>query len=144
MWVRWWILLIPPFAVSFILVAASQYVFLKASFYEDLGLGRVGDQLVLENYIRFVTDGFYLKVLWVTVKTSGLAAISTLILGFPVAYLIARMCSSWSMVLLAGIVVSTFITIKIDVVLYCTKIGYILTSPSRLVPSGLERTGTTA
>ena len=115
MWVRWWILLIPPLIVGFTLVAASQFVFLRASFFEDLGLGRVGDELVIDNYVQFLTDGFYLKILWVTVKTSALAALSTLILGFPVAYLIARMRSSWSMILLAGIVVSTFITIVIKV-----------------------------
>ncbi len=115
MWVRWWILLIPPLIVGFTLVAASQFVFLRASFFEDLGLGRVGDELVIDNYVQFLTDGFYLKILWVTVKTSALAALSTLILGFPVAYLIARMRSSWSMFLLAGIVVSTFITIVIKV-----------------------------
>ena len=115
MWVRWWTLLIPPLIVGFTLVAASQFVFLRASFFEDLGLGRVGDELILGNYVQFLTDGFYLKILWVTVKTSALAALSTLILGFPVAYLIARMRSSWSMILLAGIVVSTFITIVIKV-----------------------------
>ncbi len=115
MWVRWWILLIPPLLVGFTLVAASQFVFLRASFFEDLGLGRVGDELILGNYIQFLTDGFYLKILWVTVKTSALAALATLMLGFPVAYLIARMRSSWSMILLAGIVVSTFITIVIKV-----------------------------
>ena len=115
MWVRWWILLIPPLLVGFTLVAASQFVFLRASFFEDLGLGRVGDELILGNYIQFLTDGFYLKILWVTVKTSALAALFTLILGFPVAYLIARMRSKWSMILLAGIVVSTFITIVIKV-----------------------------
>jgi len=115
MWVRWWILLIPPLVIGFTLVAASQFVFLRASFFEDLGLGRVGDELILGNYIQFLTDGFYLKMLWVTVKTSALAALSTLVLGFPVAYLIARMRSSWSMILLAGIVVSTFITIVIKV-----------------------------
>ena len=115
MWVRWWILLIPPLVIGFTLVAASQFIFLRASFFQDLGLGRTGDELVIENYVRFLTDGFYLKILWVTVKTSALAALSTLILGFPVAYLITRMRSSWSMVLLAGIVVSTFITIVIKV-----------------------------
>ena len=107
--------MIPPLIIGFTLVAASQIVFLRASFFEDLGLGRVGDELMLGNYIQFLTDGFYLKILWVTVKTSALAALSTLILGFPVAYLIARMRSSWSMILLAGIVVSTFITIVIKV-----------------------------
>jgi len=67
------------------------------------------------NYLRFFTDSFYLNTLWITVKTSALAALFTLILGFPVAYLIARMRSRWSMFLLAGIVVATFVTIVIKV-----------------------------
>ena len=67
------------------------------------------------NYIRFFTDSFYLNTLWITVKTSALATIFTMLLGFPVAYLIARMRSKWSMLLLAGIVVATFVTIVIKV-----------------------------
>lgn len=114
-WTKSWILLVPPFLISFLLVTSSQFVFLKSSFYADLGLGRIGEHLVMEKYTRFATDPFYLKTLWVTVKTSGLAAVATLILGFPVAYMIARMRSSWAMFLLAGIVVSTFITIVIKV-----------------------------
>ena len=41
--------------------------------------------------------------------------IFTLVFAFPIAYMIARMRSKWGMVLLAGIVMSTFITIVIKV-----------------------------
>lgn len=115
MHIRWWLLLVPSFVFSFSLVASSQFVFLRTSFFVDLGLGRTGDKFVLENYVNFFTDTFYLYVLWVTVKTSALAATFTLILGFPIAYLIARTRSQWGMVLLAGTVISTFITIVIKV-----------------------------
>ncbi len=68
------------------------------------------------NYVRVFTDGFYLTTLWITVKVSALATICTLVFSFPVAYVIAaRMRSSWGMILLSGIVVSTFITIVIKV-----------------------------
>ncbi len=112
---RWELVMLPSFIVIGILIVASQYVFLKGSFYKDLGLGRIGDTAVLDNYIRFFTDPFYLRTLWITIKTSALAAFFTLLLGFPVAYLIARMRSRWSMLLLAGIVVATFVTIVIKV-----------------------------
>lgn len=112
---RWELVLLPSFVVVALLIVASQYVFLKGSFYEDLGLGRVSDTAVLVNYVKFFTDPFYLKTLWITVKMSALAALFTLVLGFPVAYLIARMRSKWSMLLLAGIVVATFVTIVIKV-----------------------------
>ena len=98
-----------------VLIVASQYVFLEGSFYKDLGLGRVGKDLQFTNYIRFFTDSFYLNTLWITVKTSALATLFTMLLGFPVAYLVARMRSRWAMLLLAGIVVSTFVTIVIKV-----------------------------
>ena len=68
--VRWWILLIPPVVISFTLVAASQFVILESSFFRDLGLGRVGKDLVTENYVRFLTDVFYLRTLWAMQSTS--------------------------------------------------------------------------
>jgi putative spermidine/putrescine transport system permease protein len=112
---RWELILLPSFIIVGILIVASQFIFLEGSFYKDLGLGRTGTELQLTNYIRFFTDSFYLNTLWITVKTSGLATIFTMVLGFPVAYLIARMRSRWSMLLLAGIVVATFVTIVIKV-----------------------------
>ena len=112
---RWDLLLLPSFIITFVLIAASQYVFLKGSFYKDLGLGRVSDIAEFTNYVRFFSDSFYLNTLWITIKTSGLATLFTLLLGFPVAYLIARMRSRWAMILLAGIVVATFVTIVIKV-----------------------------
>ena len=112
---RWELVLLPSFVIVGILIVASQFVFLEGSFYKDLGLGRTGDELQLTNYIRFFTDSFYLNTLWITIKTSGLATLFTMLLGFPVAYLIARMRSRWAMLLLAGIVVATFVTIVIKV-----------------------------
>ena len=112
---RWGILLLPPFVVAFVLMAASQFIFLKGSFYRDLGLGRIGETLEVANYVRFFSDTFYLKSLWLTVEVAGLATIFTLIMGYPVAYVIARMRSRLAMIMLAAIVSSTFITIVIKV-----------------------------
>ena len=112
---RWELFLLPSFAVSLVLMVGSQFFFLKRSFYRDLGFGRTGTTFELTNYINVLSDSFYLDVLWVTIQVSFLAALFTLLLGAPLAYLIARMRSSWSMLLLAGIVVSTFVTIVIKV-----------------------------
>jgi putative spermidine/putrescine transport system permease protein len=112
---RWDLFLIPSFILSFVLMMVSQIIFLRASFFKDLGLGRAGKDVVLTNYERFFSDDFYLQVLWLTVQVSFMAMLFTLVLGFPVAYMIARIRSRWAMVLLAGIVVSTFITIVIKV-----------------------------
>ena len=112
---RWIAYLIPPFIITLLLVAGSQYVFIQNSFYQDLGLGRTGTDLTLTNYLKFFSDSFYLKAFWITIKVSAIAALLTLFLGFPIAYVVARMKSKLAMFLLAGIVVSTFVTIVIKV-----------------------------
>lgn len=113
--IRWDRLLIPSFLVSFVLLTASQVVFLRGSLFEDLGMGRLSAAMSLDNYVLMFTDEFYLRSLWLTVKVSALATLFTLILAFPVAYVIARMRSRWAMVMLAGVVVSSFVTIVIKV-----------------------------
>jgi putative spermidine/putrescine transport system permease protein len=113
--VRWDYLLIPSFVVSFALLAASQLTFLRGSLSADLGLGMLSNTLGLQNYDLLFTDEFYLRALWLTVKVSALATVFTLVLGFPVAYVIARMRTRWAMVMLAGVVVSSFVTIVIKV-----------------------------
>jgi putative spermidine/putrescine transport system permease protein len=112
---RWHLLLIGPCLLVFGLTVATQYVFIKESLFEQLRYGRTGDTLTLSNYVDFLTDSFYLGVLWTTVKVSALATFFTLTLTFPLAYVIARMRSAWSSVLIAGVVLSTFVTIVIKV-----------------------------
>ena len=102
---RWIAYLIPPFIITLLLVAGSQFVFIQNSFYQDLGLGRTGTDLTLANYLKFFSDSFYLKTFWITIKVSAIAALLTLFLGFPIAYVVARMRSKLAMFLLAGIVV---------------------------------------
>ena len=112
---RWIAYLIPPFIITLLLVEGSPVEFIQNRFYQDLGLGRTGTDLTLTNYLKFFSDSFYLKTFWITIKVSAIAAILTLFLGFPIAYVVARMRSKLAMFLLAGIVVSTFVTIVIKV-----------------------------
>ena len=107
------LLVIVPFILSFGLMCAAQLAFLEGSLHRDLGMGRVAEAVSLDNYRRFFGDPFFLLVLWATIKVSALAALATLALGYPVAYVIARMRSSWAPLLLAGIVVASFVTIVI-------------------------------
>jgi len=113
--VRWDYLLIPSFVVSFVLLAASQLTFLRGSLSTDLGLGALSPTIGTANYETLFTDEFYLRSLWLTIKVSAIATICTLVMSFPVAYVIARMRSRWAMVMLAGVVVSSFVTIVIKV-----------------------------
>lgn len=112
---RWDLVLLPPLALSFLLLFGTQFVFLRAGFFEDLGLGRVGTEFMLDNYITALQDPFYLRSLKLNFYLSATVVVLTLLCAYPVAYVIARMRSRWALVLLAGIVVSSFITVVIKV-----------------------------
>lgn len=112
---RWRYFMVPGLVVTLVLLISSQYVFIKGSFYEDLGLGRIGDVLIMDNYVRFFTDIFYLRSLWLTIKVALLATLFTLLLGYPVAYVIARSGTRLAMLMMAAIVMSSFISIVIKV-----------------------------
>lgn len=113
--IRWDYLLIPSFVVSFVLLASSQLTFLRGSLAADLGLGMLSPTISAGNYEALFTDEFYLRSLWLTIRVSAIATLCTLLMSFPVAYVIARMRSRWAMVMLAGVVVSSFVTIVIKV-----------------------------
>lgn len=110
---RWGLILMPPMLVSFLFLFATQFLFLRASLFEELGLGRFGDELTLENYATFVRDPFYYDALLLSFKISALVVIATVICAYPVAYTIARMRSRWALVLLALVVISSFVSVII-------------------------------
>ena len=112
---RWGLVLLPSFLVSMALLIGSQYVFLSNSFYRDLRLGRIGPDFTWMNYTRFFSDSFYLDTLYLTIEVSAVATAFTLVAGYPVAYLIARLRSRFGMVMLAAIVLSSLISIVIKV-----------------------------
>jgi len=111
--IRWGLLLILPAGVSLLLLVGSQSVFMRGSLFQDLGIGRLGRELTLVNYGRVFGDAFYLGSLWLTIEISAVTALLTLVLGFPVAYLLARMRSRWSLVLLAAVTISSFVSVII-------------------------------
>jgi putative spermidine/putrescine transport system permease protein len=112
---RWHWILLPSLILSLGLLLASQIAFLRGGFFRDLRLGRLGTELTLANYERFFTDPLYLDSLLLTVRLSLTVAVLTLIVGFPIAYVLARLKSRWTLVLLAGIIAASFITIVIKV-----------------------------
>lgn len=115
MTIRWGLFLGIPLAFATVLLVASQSVFLEASLHADLGFGRMAEAWSLANYRRALTDPFYLYVLRLTVMVSGIAAVLTIVVGFPIAYVMARMDARWVGLLMLGILLSTFVTIVIKI-----------------------------
>lgn len=110
---RWEVLLLPSFVFCMVLLIGTQFLFLRAGFFEDIGLGLLGSEFKLVNYAELIEDPFYWESLVLNIYLSAIVVVATLIFAYPVAYVIARMRSQWSMILLAAIVVSSFVTIVI-------------------------------
>ena len=110
---RWEVLLLPSFVFCMALLIGTQFLFLRAGFFEDIGLGLLGSEFKLVNYAELIEDPFYWESLVLNIYLSAIVVVATLIFAYPVAYVIARMRSQWSMILLAAIVVSSFVTIVI-------------------------------
>ena len=112
---NWGLILVPSFLVGMIMLIFPQVVFLRASFFEDLGLGLLGDTLDLRNYITAFTDFYYLDALKLNFFLATTVVFLTIAVSFPVAYTIARMTPKWAMFVLAAVVVSAFVSVAIKV-----------------------------
>lgn len=113
--VRWELVLLPPLAISLVLLLASQLVFLEGSLHKDAGMGLLAPGLTLENFREALTDPYFLSTLWLSFSVSSIATVITLAIAFPAAYAIARMEGRTAVLLLAAVVVSSFLTIVIKV-----------------------------
>lgn len=112
---RWGWLLLPSVLVSGSLLVASQLVFLRTSFYRDRGFGLVAPDFTIDNFLRVVADPFYLRSLALTIEVALIVVVCSLVIGFPAAYVLARMRSRWRSVLLAGVVVTALVAEVIKV-----------------------------
>jgi putative spermidine/putrescine transport system permease protein len=72
------------------------------------GKGMV-EALTGANYVRFFTDPFYMAVLWRTVRVATACTLLCLVMGFPLAYWLARMQSGWKNLLIILIVLPLFV-----------------------------------
>jgi len=107
---RFWILyLLSPTLFFIILIYSSALLSLFAiSFYRYLpsGASIMQKTFILQNYIRFLGDAYYLNVLWTTFKLSLIITFITLLLGYPMAYVMVRTSSRF---IKRGIMMTSFI-----------------------------------
>ena len=78
---------------------------LRISFFSYVEMGVFDPGFTLENYIKFLTDPFYLQVIWYTMKIAFFVTVLCLIFGYPVAYYISCMTGKWKMLLLLLIII---------------------------------------
>ncbi len=67
------------------------------------------DALTLENYVKFFTDIYYTSVLWRTVRVALITTVICLIMGFPLAYVLARTQTRFKTLLIMLVVLPLFV-----------------------------------
>ena len=67
------------------------------------------DGLTIENYVKFFTDGYYLNVLARTVRVAVVCTIVCLIMGLPLAYVLARTQSRFKNLMIIAVVLPLFV-----------------------------------
>ncbi len=107
--------LVAALIVSVLLFLVPQVFFVKQSFYENLGMGLVGDRLTLVNYGNVLGDRFYLAVFGRTLALSASAAAAGLLIAYPTAYWLARLRSRAARWMIVLLLVSSFVSIVVKV-----------------------------
>jgi putative spermidine/putrescine transport system permease protein len=67
------------------------------------------DALTVENYVKFFTDIYYTGVLTRTLRVAFITTAICLIMGFPLAYVLARMQSRYKNILIMLVVLPLFV-----------------------------------
>jgi putative spermidine/putrescine transport system permease protein len=87
--------------------------------------GKITDYtLTLGNYQRFIGDGFYLKVIGETIELGLAVTVLSLLLGYPVAFFLARTKNRWQPVLVYLIFVPMMISLVVRAYGWMVMLGY--------------------
>ena len=107
--------LLAALAISILLFLVPQFFFVRQSFYENVSMGVVGDDLTFNNYVQLFADRFYLDAFVRTVALSAAATVAGLLLAFPTAYYLARLSSGIVRWLIVLLLISSFVSIVVKV-----------------------------
>jgi putative spermidine/putrescine transport system permease protein len=91
----WLWVLLPTVAVLALIFGLPLADLIAVSVHEMTGPAQVGDTLTLEHYRAFVTDPFFLIMVVRTFWLGLLVVALCLLIGYPVAYYLARTTSRW-------------------------------------------------
>jgi putative spermidine/putrescine transport system permease protein len=63
----------------------------------------------LDNYVKFFADSYYTDIFWTTLRVAALCTVVCLVMGFPLAYVLARTQSRFKNVLIMLVVLPLFV-----------------------------------
>jgi mannopine transport system permease protein len=108
------------FLVPCVLFLALFFFLPVASF---LVRGFFDPEFTLHNYVRAVSGEVYLVILWRTIVTSFLTSLLCLLLGYPVAYVVAHASSRTQAVVLAFVLIPFWTSILVRVFAWIALLG---------------------
>lgn len=120
---RWNWLVLPMLLAYLASFVPALVTFSLMSFHPSAGIAAVGPEWTLQNYVRVLTDSLYLNALGRTLQLGGLTVLGTLVVGFPLAYLIARYPTPFSLGLFTLLYVSSLTSIVIRGLGWITLLG---------------------
>lgn len=93
----------PGLLVLFVFALAPLFIMLYYSFLSDMGAG-----LTLDNYKNFFQKLFYLSLTWSTIKNSIYVTLISLIIAYPLAYIMAKKLKGMKNIILILIIIPFF------------------------------------
>ncbi|MFD2239335.1 ABC transporter permease [Aureimonas populi] len=75
------------------------------------------------NYARFFSDPFYLATFWTTLRVSLICTLACIVLGFPLAYVLARTQSRFKNLMIIAVVVPLFVGNAVRAAGWMTLLG---------------------
>lgn len=130
------LLLVPSvLLISFLLVAPYCYM-VPMSFFKPGQVAGYEKVFTLANYAKALGDRYYLRIMGLTLLYSVATTAACLLLGYPVAYYLARTRTRWKALLMIGILSP----LLVGVVIRCYG-WMVLLADSGLVNSLLARVG---
>ena len=111
-YVNLWYLLIPLIFLLIMFVAPLLYM-VYMSLFEFNGVGKPMGNFTLEYYATFFTNPSYWVIMARTLLLGAASTVVCVILGYPLAYKIARMNGRWRSVLIAMVVLPLWVSMTI-------------------------------
>jgi putative spermidine/putrescine transport system permease protein len=86
----YWLLLLPTLGTFIFFFLLPLFFLFITSFKTFDAASGIGNDWTLQNYIKFLSDTFYLGVVWRTVKIALLTTLISIVISYPVAYQITK------------------------------------------------------
>ncbi|MBT2734897.1 ABC transporter permease [Bacillus sp. ISL-7] len=84
------LLLLPTLGIFIFFFLLPLFFLFITSFKTFDAASGIGHDWTLQNYLKFITDKFYLGVVWRTVKIALITTLAAIVISFPVAYQITK------------------------------------------------------